>query len=277
MLPQHQLLLASARRHRQAQEHLHAFAELIRAVAAQPLTAQLARDVVVYGRSAGTSVAAAAALEDSLEGSQGPARELVLRLLARTLRRLGRLSKARTHLYQSLECNPHDVGVQLELARVLFVEGRHRELAELLRTQSIAREPRHALGFRASLIRGHLLLQELGDPVGASQAFATAAIFPGLPPLQSALGRALACVAMVSSPMEPSGLGAKLRAAATAAIAKVGRDWPSPPPTNPEAFLAWFPRWLKPSGHRTELWVVREVLVRLQGKDEGTASLVGIF
>ncbi|MHB8878459.1 MAG: tetratricopeptide repeat protein, partial [Myxococcaceae bacterium] len=105
-----------------------AFAELVRASRAVPMTARLASAMVQISLRAGTEAAAVLLLNAGVEDADGDERIRIRRQLVRLLRRTGELEGAREALVITLAERPSDRRARQVLNALLASEGRWEEL-----------------------------------------------------------------------------------------------------------------------------------------------------
>lgn len=124
-----------------------AFGELVRASRAIPMTRRLAAHLVAFSLKAGTEPAAITLLQTGIDDAEGAERAHIRRQLARLLRKLRQLERAREILTAVLAENPQDRRARRVLNALLEDEARWDEL-----DASLEKEAKDALK-RAQLRR----------------------------------------------------------------------------------------------------------------------------
>ncbi|HLL53518.1 MAG TPA: hypothetical protein VK447_08235, partial [Myxococcaceae bacterium] len=154
-----------------------AFAELVKASRAIPMTRRLAAALVAISGRAGTEPAAMTLLASGVEENEGQVRIDIRRQLARLLRKAGDLERAREALVLILAEKPGDRRARRVLNALLEREERWEELDASLEKEMREAVKRGALrrGARASLSRGRLWGERLGNHAHAALRYGQAA------------------------------------------------------------------------------------------------------
>jgi len=156
-----------------------AFAELVKATRSVPMTRRLASTLVMVSLQAGTEPACITLLTAGVEDNEGATRTEVRRHLARLLRRVGAVDRAREQMIYLLAEKPGDRRARRALNSLLLQEERWDELDASLEKEVKEDLKRNATGAaaRASLNRARLWGERMKDPARAAFRFAQAAQF----------------------------------------------------------------------------------------------------
>lgn len=156
-----------------------AFAELVKATRSVPMTCRLASALVMVSLQAGTEPACITLLTAGVEDNEGSTRTEVRRQLARLLRRVGAVDRAREQMIYLLAEKPGDRRARRALNSLLLQEERWDELDASLEKEVKEDLKRNATGAaaRASLNRARLWGERMKDPSRAALRFAQAAQF----------------------------------------------------------------------------------------------------
>ncbi|HZN95319.1 MAG TPA: hypothetical protein VFB81_21555 [Myxococcales bacterium] len=160
--------------------HSHkAFAELVKATRSVPMTTRLASALVMVSLQAGTEPACITLLTAGVEDNEGPTRTEVRRQLARLLRRVGAVDRAREQMIYLLAEKPGDRRARRALNALLLQEERWDELDASLEKEVKEDLKRNATGAaaRASLSRARLWGERMKDHGRAALRFQQAAQF----------------------------------------------------------------------------------------------------
>ncbi|HEY8210844.1 MAG TPA: tetratricopeptide repeat protein [Myxococcaceae bacterium] len=156
-----------------------AFAELVKATRSVPMTRRLASALVMVSLQAGTEPACITLLTAGVEDNEGATRTEVRRHLARLLRRVGAVDRAREQMIYLLAEKPGDRRARRALNSLLLQEERWEELDASLEKEVKEDLKRNATGAaaRASLNRARLWGERMKDHGRAAIRFSQAAQF----------------------------------------------------------------------------------------------------
>ncbi|HVE87156.1 MAG TPA: tetratricopeptide repeat protein, partial [Myxococcales bacterium] len=160
--------------------HAHkAFAELVKATRTVPMTRRLASALVMVSLQAGTEPACITLLTAGVEDNEGATRVEVRRQLARLLRRVGAVDRAREQMIFLIAEKPGDRRARRALNSLLLQEERWDELDASLEKEVKEDLKRNATGAaaRASLSRARLWGERMKDHGRAALRFAQSAQF----------------------------------------------------------------------------------------------------